>query len=205
MLGIVDYPAFIIAFVLLLALPGPGNLAIFIATGRARLHGGLAATLGIILGDQVLFWTAVAGLAAILATTPGILLVVQVLGAAYLIGLGVQMCRSSGAALPMLQLKPGGYCWQAFLITLLNPKAIMFYMAFLPLFIDREYHQGLITFTFMAANVAVLTLLYGLIVSLLVLRFSSAVSARPAVRKTLECAAGMLLIGFGLQLLLSRL
>lgn len=205
MLGIVDYPAFIIAFVILLALPGPGNLAIFIATGRAKLRGGLAATLGIMLGDQVLFWTAVAGLAAVLATTPAVLLVVQVLGAAYLIWLGVQMCRSNGAALPMLQLKPGDYGKQAFLITLLNPKAIMFYMAFLPLFIDREHHQGLVTFTFMAFNVAVLTLLYGLLVTLLVLRFSASVSARPTVRKTLECSAGILLIVFGAQLLLSRM
>lgn len=205
MLGVVDYPAFVIAFVLLLALPGPGNVAIFVATGRARLRGGLAATLGIILGDQVLFWTAVAGLAAILATTPGILLVVQVVGAGYLMWLGVQMCRRRGAALPMLQLKPGSYCWQAFLITLLNPKAVMFYMAFLPLFIDHQQHRGGITFIFMAANVALLTLLYGLFVSLLVLRFSSAVNARPVVRKILECGAGILLIGFGVQLLLSRL
>lgn len=205
MLGIADYPAFIIAFVLLLALPGPGNLAIFIATGRTKLRGGLAATLGIMLGDQVLFWTAVAGLAAVLAATPVVLLVVQILGAAYLIWLGVQMCRSSGAALPMLQLKPGDYCKQAFLITLLNPKAIMFYMAFLPLFIDREYHQGVITFTFMAVNVAVLTFLYGLLVTLLVLRFSASVNAKPVVRKSLECSAGVLLIGFGAQLLLSRM
>lgn len=204
MLGVVDYPAFVIAFVLLLALPGPGNLAIFVATGRTKLRGGMAATMGIVLGDQVLFWSAVAGLAAILATTPTVLSIVQVLGAAYLMWLGFQMCRHSGAALPVLQLKPGGYCRQAFLITLLNPKAIMFYMAFLPLFIDQEHHQGIVTFSFMAASVAVLTVLYGLLVSLLVLKFSSSVGTRPFIKKGLECMAGLLLIGFGFQLLLSR-
>lgn len=203
-LGVADYPAFVIAFVVLLALPGPGNLAILIATARARLRGGLAATLGIILGDQLLFCTAVAGLSALLAAWPGVLLAIQCAGAAYLMWLGGQLCRSDGAALPMLQLTAGSYCRQAFFITLLNPKAIMFYMAFLPLFIDPKQHQGWLTFGVMALTIIALTFFYGLLLSSAALRFSSAIGARPRVKKGLQCGAGLVLIGFGVQLLLQR-
>ena len=64
MLAITDYPAFVVAILLFLAIPGPGNLAIVSSTAQGRVRGGLAATLGIIAGDQILMWCAVAGVAA---------------------------------------------------------------------------------------------------------------------------------------------
>jgi hypothetical protein len=59
-------------------------------------------------------------------------------------------------------MKTGHYFRQTLLITLLNPKAIVFYLAFFPLFIDPAYHQGLLTFGVMALTIAALTFLYGL-------------------------------------------
>ena len=64
MLAIADYPAFVVAILLFLAIPGPGNLAIVSSTAQGRVRGGLASTLGIIAGDQILLWCAVAGVAA---------------------------------------------------------------------------------------------------------------------------------------------
>jgi threonine/homoserine/homoserine lactone efflux protein len=61
----------------------------------------------------------------------------------------------------VLHIKPHHYLRQALTITLLNPKAIVFYMAFFPLFVDPARHQGLATFGFMAATIAALTFLYG--------------------------------------------
>ena len=52
------------------------------------------------------------------------------------------------------------------MITLLNPKAIVFYMAFFPLFVDPAHHAGVLTFAVMAATIAALTFLYGLVVTL---------------------------------------
>ena len=54
MLGVADYPAFVIAVIVFLAIPGPGNLALITSTGKGGRRGGLAATLGVIAGDQVL-------------------------------------------------------------------------------------------------------------------------------------------------------
>ena len=64
MLGVSDYAAFVLAIVVFLAIPGPGNLALLTSTAKGGVRGGLASTLGIMAGDQVLMWLAVAGVAA---------------------------------------------------------------------------------------------------------------------------------------------
>ena len=68
MLGVTDYGAFVIAIIVFLLIPGPGNLALITSTSKGGIRGGLAATFGVILGDQVLMWLAVAGVAALLGT-----------------------------------------------------------------------------------------------------------------------------------------
>ncbi len=90
------------------------------------------------------------------------------------------------------------------LITLLNPKAIVFYMAFFPLFVDPAHHQGLITFAVMAATIAELTFLYGLIVVLLTHYFAERLRSNPTISGGLQKLAGLFLIGFGVKLALSR-
>ena len=70
MFGIADYPSFVIAVIVFLMIPGPGNLALITSTGKGGLRGGLACTFGVIAGDQVLMWLAVAGVAALLTAYP---------------------------------------------------------------------------------------------------------------------------------------
>ena len=61
MLGVTDYLTFVVTIIVFLAIPGPGNLALVTSTSKGGIQGGLAATFGVILGDQVLMWLAVAG------------------------------------------------------------------------------------------------------------------------------------------------
>ena len=204
MFGIADYGAFVAAIVLFLAIPGPGNLALITSTGKGGLRGGLAATLGVIAGDQVLMWAAVAGVAALLTAYPAAFAAVQWLGAAYLAWLGWKMLTAQPGDAPVLNIRPKQYFQQAFTITLLNPKAIVFYMAFFPLFVDPAKHQGLVTFGAMAATVAVLTFLYGLVAVLLTYFLAARMRANPVIARTLEKLAGVFLIGFGVKLALSK-
>jgi threonine/homoserine/homoserine lactone efflux protein len=204
MFGIADYGAFVAAIIIFLAIPGPGNLALITSTGKGGVRGGMAATLGVIAGDQVLMWLAVAGVAALLSAYPAAFAAVQWLGAAYLSWLGLKMLLAKPGDAPVLQIKPSHYFRQSLLITLLNPKAIVFYMAFFPLFVDPQRHQGLLTFGAMALTIAALTFAYGLIVVLLTHHLGERLRQRPAVGRALQKLAGVFLIGFGLRLALSR-
>lgn len=204
MFGIADYGAFVAAIILFLAIPGPGNLALITSTGKGGIRAGLAATSGLIVGDQVLMWAAVAGVAALLAAFPVAFKAVQWLGAVYLAWLGFKMLTAKPGAAPVLNIRPRQYFRQAFTITLLNPKAIVFYMAFFPLFVDPVRHQGLLTFGVMALTIAVLTFAYCLTATLLTHFLAERLRANPRISKTLEKLAGVFLIGFGVKLAASQ-
>ncbi len=204
MFGIADYGSFVAAVIVFLLVPGPGNLALITSTGKGGVTAGVAATCGLIVGDQMLMWLAVAGVAALLAAWPPAFHAVQWLGAAYLAWLGWRMLVARAGAAPVLVIQPRHYLRQALMITLLNPKAIVFYMAFFPLFVDPARHQGLTTFAVMAATIATLTFAYGLIVVLLTHRLAERMRANPAISRALGRVAGVFLIAFGLKLALSR-
>ena len=201
MFGIADYGAFCAAFLLFLALPGPGTFALLTSTGKGGFRAGAAATAGLILGDQVLMWLAVAGVAALLAAHPAWFKAVQYLGAAYLgwIGLRLLLARSGDAASPV-RIEPRHYLRQALLITLLNPKAIIFYMAFFPLFINPATHRGATTFVAMALTIAVITALYCLLLCVFAQAVSRQLRAHKRVAVALQRVAGLFLVGFGLRL-----
>lgn len=204
MFGVADYGAFVVAIIIFLAIPGPGNLALITSTGKGGIPAGLAATLGIIAGDQVLMWAAVAGVAALLLAYPAAFEAVQWAGAAYLAWLGLRMLLARPGSAPVLNIQPRHYFRQAAVITLLNPKAIVFYMAFFPLFIDPQQPASLLTFGAMALTIAVLTFVYGLGAVLLTHFLASRLRANPLIGQVLEKVAGLFLIGFGVKLAVSR-
>jgi len=202
-LGVADYGAFVVAVIVFLAIPGVGNLAIITSTSKGRLAGGLAATFGVIVGDQVLMWLAVAGVAAVLTANAALFGLVQYAGAIYLAWLGLRMIFAKPGDAPVLNMRPRHFFRQAMLITLLNPKAIVFYMAFFPLFVDPARHQGLLTFGVMAATIAVLTFLYCLTVILITHFAADRMRASPRVALWLNRIAGTMLVGFGVKLSVS--
>src|SRR6185295_10211842 len=111
---IADYGAFCLAVLVFLALPGPGTFALLTSTGHGGFRAGAAATFGVIAGDQVLLWLAVAGVAALLAARPVLFHAVQYAGAAYLgwIGLRLMFRRGEGSASP-IRIEPRHYARQA--------------------------------------------------------------------------------------------
>jgi leucine efflux protein len=204
MFGISDYGAFAAAFVLLLFLPGPGNLALISSASKGGLAGGLASVFGLLLGDQILLWLTVAGVAAMLQTVPVLFAAVQWAGAAYLAWLGFKMITAKPGEGLSIQITPGHYFRETLFITLLNPKAIMFYFAFFPQFIDPAQHQGWITFAVMASTIAVLGFLYCFGVVLITHFMAERLRANPAVSGFLQKLAGVCLIGFGLKLAFTK-
>ena len=203
MFGVADYWAFVVAVIVFLAIPGVGNLAIITSTSKGRVVGGLAATLGVIVGDQMLMWCAVAGVAAVLTANQALFGMIQYAGAIYLAWLGLRMILAKPGDAPVLDMQPRRYFRQALLITLLNPKAIVFYMAFFPLFVDPARHQGIVTFGAMALTIAGLTFLYCVIVISITHFAAERMRASPRVAAWLNRIAGTMLVGFGVKLSVS--
>jgi threonine/homoserine/homoserine lactone efflux protein len=110
MLGVSDYGTFVITILVFLLIPGPGNLALVLSTSKGGMRGGLAATMGVILGDQVLMWLAVAGVAALLAAYPAAFHAVQWVGAGYLAWLGGAMLMSKPGRKEILRQSKQGIC-----------------------------------------------------------------------------------------------
>jgi leucine efflux protein len=201
MLGIADYGAFCAAILLFLALPGPGTFALITSTSKGGFRAGAAATLGVIVGDQVLMWLAVGGVAALLAAHPLWFRGVQYLGAGYLVWIGLRLIFAKpGQAASPVHIEPRRYLRQAFFITLLNPKAIVFYMAFFPLFIDPAMHRGALTFVAMAATIAAITAAYGLLLCAFANVVAAHVKAHRRLARGMERLAGVFLVGFGIRL-----
>jgi threonine/homoserine/homoserine lactone efflux protein len=200
MLGIADYGAFCAAILVFLALPGPGTFALLTSTSKGGFKAGAAATLGVIVGDQVLLWLAVAGVAALLAANPMLFKAVQYAGAAYLAWIGLRLLFAREGQASPIRIEPRQYARQALLITLLNPKAIVFYMAFFPLFIDPAAHRGAVTFGAMALTIAVITAAYGLTLCAFANAVSAQVRAHRRLARALERLAGVFLIAFGIRL-----
>ncbi|WP_434026742.1 LysE family transporter [[Pseudomonas] boreopolis] len=201
-MGIQNPWAFAAAVLVFLALPGPGTFTLLTATGRSGIRAGYTTLAGLLLGDQVLMWLAVAGVAALLKANPLLFHGVQYLGMAYLIWIGLQLlCTPKpGAPAGLVALKPGHYFRQGLLVTLLNPKAIVFYMAFFPLFIDPATHRGLPTFATMAALIALLGVAWCSLLILLGHALARRLSRHPRTGAWLRRGAGVFLVGFGVRL-----
>ena len=199
-LGIHDFVAFVAAVLVFLMLPGPGTLALLNSTGKGGFRAGATATLGLIVGDQLLLWLAVAGVAALLQTSPLVFRAVQYAGAAYLAYLGLRLAFAREAPARTPAVRTANDFRQALLITLLNPKAIVFYMAFFPLFIDPQTQRGFATFAAMAVTIAALTLVYCLTLVALAGFLAERVRAHRALARTLEKLAGIALVGFSIKL-----
>lgn len=213
MFGITNYAAFVAAFVLLMLIPGPGNLALISSAAQGAIRGGLASVLGLLLGDQVLFWLAVTGVASLVTASPKALLVIQWVGAVYLAWLGFKMLLAKSGQQAALQIKPGAYFRQTMFITLLNPKSILFFIAFLPQFMSAEMvitnPVAWVGFGILAATIFTLGFVYCF--GVVLVTHCAAQSLANAKEKNhfdwalwLNRLAGLVLLGFSFKLALGR-
>lgn len=190
--------AFAAAFFLLALAPGPGLAAIVSRTLGSGLASGLAVTTGLVIGDFIFMGVAVVGLSAIAAAMGPLFQVVKYAGAAYLVWLGYRAI--TGAARPIaVEQQASVTLWRdvgiGLLVTLGNPKPILFYGALLPTFLDMT-RIGTADYAVLAAIVVGISyLVYGGYM-LLADRTRRLVASTRAVSR-LNQATGTMLIGSG--------
>jgi leucine efflux protein len=203
--GIHNYTSFVAAIVLFQMIPGPGTLAILNATARHGVRSGMGAVFGTLTGDLVFMLGAVLGLAGMLAARPVILSSLQWVGIVYLCWLGMKLLFRPIAAgrADAMQAQNDWTCFrQAFAVCLTNPKAILFFVAFFPLFLSSGSRPH--TLGVMMVHVSLISLAYqtglvlvGHVVAVKLSRF-------PCVRALACRLAGLGLVGFGLRLAINR-
>lgn len=203
MFDIQNYNSFILGILVFQVIPGPGTVTILNATARNGIRAGMSSVLGTLAGDFAYMLAAVLGVAALLSAYPGILASVQWIGIAYLCWLGWKLLRSpvtdESAGTTLVQGR-WFYFRQACAVSLTNPKVIMFFMAFFPLFLSTESRP--VTLVAMMLHVTIISFLYqtGLVLA------SNAVARRLSRWKYARVAAtrlaGVALIGFGAKLAL---
>ncbi|WP_067334060.1 LysE family translocator [Stappia indica] len=202
--------AFSAASFVMLAIPGP---TILLVVSYALAHGRAVASatvIGVALGDLTAMTASLLGLGALLATSATLFTVLKWIGAMYLIWLGIKVWRapvadeapqemadgnpaaaSVPARAPMLRI-----ALHAYAVTALNPKSIVFFIAFLPMFIDPArplLPQAMILETTFVILAALNAAAYGLMASMVRSRIR-----RPSVRRWINRTGGTLMIGAGL-------
>jgi threonine/homoserine/homoserine lactone efflux protein len=149
MLGIHDFGLFVLAGMLLSITPGPDTAYIVGRSVQYGRRGGAVAALGVGIGCLLHIVSAAVGLSALLAASATAFMVVKLAGVAYLIWLGVRMLLARPAIVASAQPTPDlaslwQIFWQGALTNALNPKVALFFLAFLPQFVDAEApHKGL--------------------------------------------------------------
>ena len=205
MFDIQNYASFLIAILVFQLVPGPGTIAILNATARNGLGAGFGAVLGTLLGDFLYMVAAVLGLAAVMQANPILFEALQWFGAAYLVWMGVQLLRTrfvndDGAAGPQRSARV--HFRQAFAVSLTNPKVILFFVAFFPLFLHADASGG--TLVAMMLHVTLLSFLYQAGLVLVGNAVASRLKAVPFARRLATQLAGIALIGFGFKLAASN-
>ena len=209
MLGTHDLALFVISGLLLNFTPGADTLYI---VGRSTLQGaraGAVAALGIGAGCCVHMLAAALGLSALLAASATAFTVVKLIGAAYLIYLGVSLWRSGprphATGRPAAPRAPLRVVFaQGVLTNVLNPKVALFFLAFLPQFVDADAPYKLVAFLFLGLVFNFNGTLWNLFVAWSAAKVGGRVAARGRAAEWLSRAAGAAFVALGVKLALSE-
>ena len=204
MTGIHDLGLFVAAGLLLNVTPGP-DMAYIAARGAAGgFRAGVAATLGITAGCIVHTLAAAAGLSMLLATSATAFGVVKWCGAAYLLYAGLRMVAASARPSRARNANAGGALLppapamrifrEALVINVLNPKVALFFLAFLPQFIETDASSKALAFMALGCLFIFDSLFVNLPVAWLAARAGRSVRARATTARWLTGAVGALFV-----------
>jgi threonine/homoserine/homoserine lactone efflux protein len=209
MLGIHDLPLFVLSGLLLNIMPGPDSLLIMTRSATQGWRAGCAAALGIGAGTFVHIFAAALGLSAMLAASSAAFTAVKLLGAAYILYMAVGLLRSKrqddGAVTPALPRLPYRKIFaQGFLTNVLNPKVAVFFLAFVPQFINADAPNKALAFIVLGCIFNFNGMLWCNSLALFTAQASSRIKLNPAVSLWLNRATGGLFVWLGIKLALAR-
>ncbi|WP_255989845.1 leucine efflux protein LeuE [Chitinolyticbacter albus] len=206
--GITDLATYALGTLIIILMPGPNSLFVLTTAGKHGTRAGFAAAGGVFCGDLALMLAAVLGVASLMHAYPVAFDLVRYLGAGYLAWLGIKLLLARARPTSQQEAPSAPTPHQAFKqalgISLVNVKAILFFMAFFPQFVDPGYPHVALTFALLGGIVQAFSMAY---LSVLILA-SSQIARRIAARRGLASlgsrTTGLLFVSFGLRLAVDR-
>ncbi|HMT94473.1 leucine efflux protein LeuE [uncultured Thiothrix sp.] len=173
--GVHSYLTYVLGVIMIVLLPGPNSVFVLALSAQKGVRAGWKAAMGIFVGDAILMLASAAGAVTLLKTYPLLFHIVQYVGAAYLIYLGLRLIIAAVKTWPKEQAlqaelekplaepklaKQSSPFIKALIISLLNPKAILFFLSFFVQFVDPQYPQPALSFLILAVTLQFFSALY---------------------------------------------
>ncbi|MEU2431057.1 leucine efflux protein LeuE [Streptomyces sp. NPDC007861] len=216
MLGVTDLPTYLVGLVLIVLLPGPNSLYVLSVAARRGVRTGYTAAAGVWCGDTVLMTLSAAGVASLLQANAVLFGIVKFAGAGYLTWLAIGMLRAAWGMWRSRHERAAGAdeaaagvpaaerpFRRALVISLFNPKAILFFVAFFVQFVDPGYAYPALSFVVLGSLAQVASVLYLTLLIFTGTHLASAFRRRKRLSAGATSAAGALFLGFAVKLSLS--
>lgn len=204
-LGVINLWTYIIGVIFITLIPGPNSIFVLTSSAKHGVKEGYKASLGVFLGDATLIFLAYVGVASLVRTSPMFFSVIKYAGAAYLFYLGSRILYSSliekgRKTAEEIKVAKDHTFRKALLLSLTNPKTIIFYVSFFVQFVSPDYPNTAVPFFILGSILEAFSMLY-----LSVLIFSGATLAsmlrqRYGLARLSNGCIGTLFLAFGLKL-----
>ncbi|PCE27188.1 leucine efflux protein LeuE [Burkholderia ubonensis] len=213
-LGITDLWTYVIGVVFIILLPGPNSMYVLSLAAQRGVKAGYRAACGVFLGDTVLMVLSAAGVASLLKANPLLFSVVKYGGAAYLLYIGAGMLRGAwrklrapaGAVADTPRAVDGDRPFRkALVVSLLNPKAILFFISFFIQFVDPAFPHPALPFFVLGAIAQCASFLYLSTLIFAGARLAEHFRRRRRLAAGAASSVGGLFIGFSVKLALATM
>lgn len=213
--GVLNYVTYFIGALFVILLPGPNSLYVLALSAQQGSRVGWSAVIGVLIGDSVLILATALGAVTILTTYPAVFMFIKYAGAGYLIYIGYNLITGAikswrnlddkglEAAVEIKKTTAGKAFRKALLVSLLNPKAILFFLSFFAQFVDPSYPQPAIPFLILALTIQTLSLIYLAVLIYAGTRLAESFRKRKKVSAVSGGSVGVGFVAFAVKLALA--
>lgn len=207
--GVVDFWTFFLGTLFIVLLPGPNSLYVLGVAAQRGVRQGYLGACGVFVGDFILMVLSACGAASVLKASPMLFVAVKYVGAAYLGWIGLQMLlgcwrRLRAGADAVETATPVGRdshpFKKALAVSLMNPKAILFFISFFVQFVDPHFHSSLLSFAMLGLVCQVLSFTYLTVLIFLGTLLAAAFRRQRRLSNGLSAGVGAMFMGFGVKL-----
>lgn len=212
--GITDFWTYVLGTIFIVLLPGPNSMYVLSVAAQRGVRAGYRGACGVFVGDAVLMVLSAAGVASLLKASPGLFHVVKYVGAAYLAWIGFQMLRGAlrnwskradasehGAPAASVPVdRSTNPFTKALVISLLNPKAILFFISFFIQFVDPQFAYPALSFVALGLVCQICSFAYLTTIIFVGAKLAEAFRRRRRLSAGMSSGVGAMFIGFGAKL-----